>query len=324
MSDSHVIFTVVVPSYQRPERLATCVAAIGRLEYPREAFELIVVDDGSDPPLESAVAGAAPADLNWRCLRQANQGPGAARNVGVAEGAGRYIAFIDDDATPEPGWLSAFERALDASPQALVGGAIRNGLPRARCSTASQQLVSFLYDYFDGSPGRPRFFCSNNIAVSRETFQRLGGFCVTGLGATAEDRELCDRWHHAGLPLVYEPQAGILHSHAMNLRQYWRQHFRYGQGARYFHLVRADRGQPGLAPEPLSFYWRLMTWPFHDPSELNAWGQSALFAVSQVANAAGYAAERFSPRANAPKIDKHAEDETTTSPERAGIEEASH
>ncbi|MEM1207692.1 MAG: glycosyltransferase [Planctomycetota bacterium] len=302
MSDSPIIFTVVVPSFQRPERLATCVAAIAHLDYPHDAFELVVVDDGSDPPLEPAVAAAAPTDLNWRCLRQANQGPGAARNLGVAEASGRYISFIDDDAIPDPGWLNAFERALRESPEALVGGSIRNGLPRGRCSTASQQLVSFLYDYFDGSPGRPRFFCSNNIAVRRETFQRLGGFCVTGLGATAEDRELCDRWHHHGLPLIYEPQAGIVHSHAMNLRQYWRQHFRYGQGARYFHLVRAERGQPGLAPEPLSFYWRLMTWPFRDDSKLNPIGQSALFAISQVANAAGYAAERIKPKAHVAEL----------------------
>ena len=41
-------FSVVVPTYNRPARLAACLAAVAALDYPRDAFEVVVVDDGSD------------------------------------------------------------------------------------------------------------------------------------------------------------------------------------------------------------------------------------------------------------------------------------
>ncbi|MDA0658074.1 MAG: glycosyltransferase [Planctomycetota bacterium] len=290
---SELRFSVVVPTYQRPENLARCVDGIARLNYPAEAFELVIVDDGSPLAQEETIARAAGDRLRWRYVRQGNAGPGVARNTGVEHAVGQFIAFTDDDCVPAPDWLSVMDRHLRQNADALVGGQIVNALPHWPCSQASQQLVAFLYEYFDGRPGRPRMFCSNNMAMSRSRFRELGGFNASFRRAAGEDRELSDRWHHHGFTLIYTPDAIVHHWHAMNFRQFWRQHFTYGRGAHQFHQMRAADKRGVISPEPLSFYRRLMTYPLRESWGPRGWRQTVLLGVAQVANALGYLAERY-------------------------------
>jgi len=294
----HPAFSIVVPTYQRPERLAACVRAVAGLRPPDGGFELIVVNDGGDDPepvIAEAVASSQAA-IDWRCLNQNNAGPAAARNHGVAHARGRFIAFTDDDCTPELSWLTSLAPHLDRAPDALVGGSIVNRLPHA-ASMASQQLIDYLYRYFDGRPGRPRFFCSNNMALTRDAFERVGAFDVSILRAAAEDRELCDRWHHRGLPLVYAPDAVVGHAHAMTVRQFWRQHVNYGRGAHYFRAARAADGRGGVRREPWAFYFGLLAHPFRDRVVGHPLRQAALMVLSQIANTAGYIAQSRHPAA---------------------------
>jgi GT2 family glycosyltransferase len=133
--------------------------------------------------------------------------------------------------------------------------------------------------------------CSNNMAMSREKFEAMGGFHFA-YGATAEDRELCLRWQSAGLPIRLEPEAVVRHAHAMRLRQFLRQHFNYGLGALHFHRVRQDMGHPPMRPEPMSFYMRMIGYPLRRSRGLRAWRLSALLFLSQAANAMGYFVEQ--------------------------------
>ncbi len=69
-------FSIVIPSYSRPGQLAECLRALSRLEYPRDRFEVIVVDDGGDRPLDEVIAPFE-SNLTLTLLRQANAGPAA-------------------------------------------------------------------------------------------------------------------------------------------------------------------------------------------------------------------------------------------------------
>ena len=75
-----------------------------RLGYPQDRFEVIVVDDGSEPPMDSVVSFFRDR-LELVLLSQANSGPAAARNTGAAQAKGKFLAFTDDDCTPAPDWL---------------------------------------------------------------------------------------------------------------------------------------------------------------------------------------------------------------------------
>ena len=73
-----LLFSIVTPTYNRPERLATCLQSIAQLDYPRDRFEVIVVDDGSKTPIEPVITPLRDR-LNITLLKQLNSGPAAAR-----------------------------------------------------------------------------------------------------------------------------------------------------------------------------------------------------------------------------------------------------
>ena len=80
-------FSIVIPTYNRPTRLSACLAAMSQLDYPRDRFEVVVVDDGSPTPMD-AVVQPLRSQLNISLIRQSNAGPAAARNVGAQKGKG--------------------------------------------------------------------------------------------------------------------------------------------------------------------------------------------------------------------------------------------
>ena len=201
MSDERPFFSVVVPTFQRPEGLARCLEALAAQEFPRDRFEVVVVDDGSAEPPRSVVARFARM-LDVRLIEQRNSGPAAARNAGAAAARGDYLAFTDDDCRPDPHWLRALDDVVARHPGCAVGGRVENALADGLYSTASQLLIDFLYEYYNGREGVSRFFITSNLAFPTNAFRALGGFDVSFPLAAAEDRDGCDRWREAGQTMV--------------------------------------------------------------------------------------------------------------------------
>ena len=295
---SPYVFSIVIPTYNRPDRLASCLQSLTQLSYPRDRFEVIVVDDGSNPSIAS-VAKPFESALNISLLRQDNGGPASARNTGAAQAQGQYLVFTDDDCQPYPDWLTALETTLRQQPQALVGGYTVNALPENLFSTASQLLIDYLYDYYNRRH-QPSFFASNNFAMATEQFRLLGGFDTSFPLAAGEYREFCDRWLQQGLPLAYNSTARVRHTHHLSLRRFWRQHFNYGRGAYCFHQARARRAAEQVKVEPLRFYWHLLTYPLVRQPQIQGILLSGLLLLSQVANVVGFFWERNQQRAVSP------------------------
>jgi GT2 family glycosyltransferase len=293
MTGVTVRITVVIPTYERPAQLQSCLAGLAQTTYTRDRFEVIVVDDGGSVPLGPVVERYT-EHLDLRLERQANAGPAAARNAGASRARGGLLAFTDDDCVPDRDWLSALARAAASHPGHLLGGRTINRLTGNAYSAASQHLVSYLYEYSQArpTPGWSRFFASNNLALPRSDFERIGGFDVAFPLAAGEDRDFCDRWNAHGLPMLYVPDACVWHAHGLTLGGFWRQHWNYGRGAYHFHQARLRRGAERFRSEPLSFYWNLLRYPLrHEPLPRGV-VQTALLGVSQCANALGYFSER--------------------------------
>jgi glycosyltransferase involved in cell wall biosynthesis len=108
--------SVVVPLYQKAATVGRCLASIRAQSYAD--FEAIVVDDGSTDGGGAAVA--ALGDARFRLVRQANAGPGAARNRGLREARGAYAAFLDADDAWDRDYLARMVARLDAAPAALA------------------------------------------------------------------------------------------------------------------------------------------------------------------------------------------------------------
>lgn len=292
MTNYQPFFSVIIPTYARPERLAACLQAIVRLNYPLERFEVIVVDDGSPISLEPVVTSFS-SRLTVTVIRQNNSGPATACNTGSVHANGAYLAFTDDDCAPAPDWLQALAEQFAVTPDHLIGGQTLNALPKNLFSIASQQLVSYLYVYYNSDSNKARFLTSNNLAVSAEGFRAAGGFDTTFSHAAGEDRELCDRWLFHGNKITYVPKAIVYHTHTLFLRSFLRQHFNYGRGDFYYHQTRLHRNQKRIRMEPLSFYLNLFCYPLSQSRNKRALFLMLLFLCSQVVCIMGYFWEKI-------------------------------
>ncbi|MBE9189244.1 glycosyltransferase [Gloeocapsopsis crepidinum LEGE 06123] len=296
MINHQLLFSIIIPTYARPERLNTCLTAIAQLDYPRDRFEVIVVDDGSPMPLEPIVAPFH-NQIALTLIKQLNAGPASARNHGAAKSQGKFLVFTDDDCTPTLNWLTALEQRFKTAPECLIGGKTLNALPNNLYSTASQILIDYLYAYYNSTTQQAQFFASNNFALSAELFRTLGGFDTTFPLAAGEDREFCDRWLYQGYQMVYAPEVQIYHAHKLSLRSFWRQHFNYGRGAFCFHQVRSRRNVERIKVESLSFYFNLLIYPLSVRSPQPAF-LSLLLLLSQIANISGFFWEKYSQNYN--------------------------
>jgi glycosyltransferase involved in cell wall biosynthesis len=287
-----LVFSVVIPTFNRPAALARCLASLTRQDYSKDRFEVIVIDDGSHPPLDASLVRCFPL-LNLRLRRQTNAGPAAARNLGALLARGRLLAFTDDDCEPDAGWLALLEHGLNRHPGSLVGGRTINGLVDNSFSAASQLLIDFLYECGLAGAVREPFFASNNIALEHSEYSALGGFSAHYMKAAAEDREFCRRWIRTGRPLVFVSEATVRHSHPLTLHTFLNQHFGYGRGAYHFH--RSHQPCPLILPpvEPISFYFKLLTYPWRFRGGHRRWWISSCLALSQVAGLIGYVSERL-------------------------------
>jgi glycosyltransferase involved in cell wall biosynthesis len=281
MAPMRPFFSVIVPTYNRAEQLAECLRALACLDYPRDRFEVIVVDDGSRRPLEPILAPWRD-QLDLRLLTQANGGPALARNTGAARARGEFLAFTDDDCAPAPPWLGAMSDRFATTPTHAVGGRTVNALTANPYSRTSQAIMEVVYAHYNA--GSPRFFATNNVAFPAAGFRVIGGFDASF--RTAEDRDLCDRWLHHGFRMSYAPDAVVYHAHRLTLGGLLWQHFGYGRGAYRFHQARARRGSGRFRIE-LGFYGRLVGHPLTLPPDRGSLVLAGLLAVALAANTAG-------------------------------------
>jgi glycosyltransferase involved in cell wall biosynthesis len=278
-------FSIIIPTYERPAQLLTCLQSLARLEYPPDQFEVIVVNDGGNSYALSGIVEQFRGQMDVRLFTQKNTGPAGARNYGTAHARGKFLAFTDDDCAPDHAWLRALASYFTQTPNRLVGGRTLNALSHNPYAETSQLIIEVVYSHFNADPDAARFFASNNFALPAARFNELNGFDESF--RTSEDREFCDRWLACGLYMTYAPEAVIYHAHHLGPRSLWRQHFSYGRGALRFHSAREARGQGRFKPD-LSFYLKLLRASASRAGRMRAAQLIALLGWSQLANAAGF------------------------------------
>lgn len=235
-------FSIIIPTYNRAQQLAACLQSLGSLDYPSDAFEVIVVNDGSDM-ITQGLAAATIGECRVTLVTQSHAGPAAARNLGATQAQGRFLAFTDDDCTPAPNWLRSLEALFRKLPDHAIGGPAINAVPRNAYSATSQLILNAMFAHYNACPNQARFLASNNLAVPANYFRAIGGFDATAFPfAAAEDLDFCERWLAHGYGMMYAPELRVIHAHRLTLRSFWRQHFVRGRGAYQLRQVRASRG----------------------------------------------------------------------------------
>lgn len=276
------MISVVLATYQRPERIREAVARFADVTAPEGGYEIVVVDDGSAPALDfSTLAG--PPGVPLKTLRVAHGGVGAARNAGAAVAAGSCLAFAADDCTPERDWLQVIARRHAANPECAIGGVIVHGLPNDPYSTAADLLIRYMRQRFNADPRRATFFTPNNLAVPTALFREIGGFDPQ-FNPAGEDRDFCARWVEAGYAMISNDEMRVVHRHPLTLWGFLRMQYIHGRGSMQFRRVRAERLGGAVRMEAAGFYTGLLRFAMRQTA-----GIAALLVLSQIAVAAGAA-----------------------------------
>ena len=192
--------SVIIPTFNRKADLALALHSIRSQKAKGVSFEVIVVDDGGSDGSEKAVKALA---RSWRALsylRQANAGPGVARNLGALKAKGSLLAFMDDDAVAEPDWLAESFAALKAHPDwdGLEGAVLPQTLGPA------QLMVHQVANTKGGQ------WLTCNLWVRRQAFLQLGGFDPR-YRWIREHTEFAFRALDAGLQLPFVPASVVRH-----------------------------------------------------------------------------------------------------------------
>jgi len=193
------LVSVVIPTYNRPQQTIAAVESVLAQTYPH--IEVIVVDDGSTDGsgdvIDRFIDKKATYCRRLRFLRQPNQGPSVARNTGIAQAEGEYIAFLDSDDIWLPEkleWqLEAIGRFKDRPSACVTDAQVVDGSGREDSSFRShrrsyQQIIGI-----DRSAtiSLARSFCgfwTSSLLVRSDTIRQIGGF--NPYISFAEDRDL--------------------------------------------------------------------------------------------------------------------------------------
>ena len=215
-------YSVVIAAYNAAQTVGEAIDSV--LAQTRQDFEVIVVDDGSSDETCSRVAAYA-GDSRVRLHRQANAGPGAARNAGIALARGEYLCMLDSDDLWLPCYLQRMAAALRDSPAAgfaytdawaleQASGRIRRATTMSRQRPPERSLSPS--EFLEALVRRN--FVFNSVTIRREVLERVGGYDQAL--AQAEDYELWLRiaaWGYPGVRI--EDPLAIYRVHPDSLSQ---------------------------------------------------------------------------------------------------------
>ncbi|HTO76599.1 MAG TPA: glycosyltransferase [Thermoanaerobaculia bacterium] len=232
------VFSVVIPTYQRPETLFRVLDALAA-QAGAPAFEVVVVDDGSRDDTPARLAAYAPR-YPFRHLAQENAGPAAARNLGVREAAGQLILFLGDDTVPEPNLLAVHARAhKEPRPDAVAVLGYTTWPSERRVSPFLHHIneygLQFGYGLIEDPERVPfNFFYTSNISLPRALLLEVGLFDTTFPFAAWEDIEIAYRLTRRGMRIVYRAEAVTRHHHDISFASFRRRQESSGESAAVF------------------------------------------------------------------------------------------
>ena len=205
--------SIVIVTYNRGKLLDRLLGSLRYLNYP--SFEVIVVNGPSDDSTEEVLAKYQ----QWiRIFNSLKRNVAVSRNIGLAAAAGKYVAFIDDDAVPEPEWLDVLVSGFSDEEIAAVGSDVYDSsgvnfqarkIVNNRYGEALSRTTSYDIPYserFNGVIGVNNIFRLSAVI-------KVGGFNEQ-YDYYLDETELCARLVDAGFKINYLPGAFVYHKFA--------------------------------------------------------------------------------------------------------------
>ena len=219
-----MFFSIIIPLFNRPQEIDELLSTLCNQTYTQ--FEVLVIEDGSVNDAKSIVESYADR-LDLKYFFKPNEGQGFTRNFGFERAKGDYFVIFDSDCLIPEDYLEIvknylFEHQLDA-----YGGpdAAHTSFTPVQKAISYAMTSPFTTGGIRGNKKHigqfhPRSF---NMGVSRQVWEKVGGFVLTRLG---EDIEYSIRIHENGFKIGLIPDAKVYHKRRTSFAQFYKQlHF---------------------------------------------------------------------------------------------------
>ncbi|UEG50682.1 glycosyltransferase [Ferruginibacter lapsinanis] len=218
--DPMPMISVIICTYNGGATIKDTLEGVLSLDYPN--YEVIVVNDGSTDDVPT-IAAQFPVKL----ITTPNKGLSNARNTGMYAAKGEILAYIDDDASPDPQWLTYLAYAYATSDHGCIGG-----------PNISPEGSGFLATCVANAPGGPVHVLLNdeiaehvpgcNMTFRRDALMQIHGFDPVYRTA-GDDVDVCWRIQESGRTVGFHPAALVWHKRRNSLKAFWRQQKGYGK-----------------------------------------------------------------------------------------------
>ncbi len=211
--------SIVIPTHNRPEKLRETVNYLRLQDFTKAGYEIVVVDDGSTPPVKFEQDFTFSPTV--RIVRLEGEERSVARNKGANAAKGELVIFIDDDITTKPDFIESHWQIQQEFSNLLTVGEIL--LPADSQNTPFGRFRQRLEK--DGIPRKrglvadKNFCAAGNASIKRELFLQLGGFDTTI--SSSEDQDFALRHTGQGGQIAFLPEASVIHrDNALDIRGY--------------------------------------------------------------------------------------------------------
>lgn len=223
-------YSIIIAVYNRTNEVLELLESAEELDFERNKFEFLFVDDGSKDGFRQFIENyQSPSGLQTRAIYQENQGPGEARNNGMRNAQGQYLIFVDSDCMFPPHWLRTIDNDIQKYAYDAFGG------PDTCHESFSPLLKAINYSMTSklgtgGTRGQkksvgkfyPRSF---NMGIHRKVFEKIGGMNKLRHG---QDMDFSQRIYDAGFKVGLISDAFVYHKRRTSLSKFYRQIFNWG------------------------------------------------------------------------------------------------
>ena len=231
--------SVVIPTYNRKEMLEECLESLFNQNYPKDKYEIIVVNDGSDDGTTEVLEEyeeRAPCEFKW--FSQENKGAPDAINLAITNSKGEIICFTDDDCVADRNWIRNLIKGYEDGSVGGVGGRI-----------IAYRLKNLIEKYSEERGFlKPKnvnqlFFPTANVSYRKDVLDTIGQIDRTL--KISYDVDIGLRIILAGYKIRYSSDAIVYHNHRSSFKSLIKQVYGYGVGQAMLHKKYTKNFYPG-------------------------------------------------------------------------------
>jgi cellulose synthase/poly-beta-1,6-N-acetylglucosamine synthase-like glycosyltransferase len=236
MLDIKPYISVVIPTYNRSTQLSRCLDSLFNQTYPKDRYEIIIINDGSKDNTENVLREyekKAPCVFIWGT--QGNQGIATATNSGISRSKGDFVCFTGDDCIPENDWISQLVDGFQNDRIGAVGGKVRS----YQINTPIQQFIVDARILDQEGFIKRNTLITGNAAYRKQVLKEIKGF--DNFLIACVDLDLSIRTQLSGYSIQFTPESVVYHDHPASIRGLFFQQYRNGKGYVQLHRKYAKK-----------------------------------------------------------------------------------